>query len=377
MPTHPTAFTIGVEEEYQIIDPITRALSSSAEYLVPQLQSSLGERVQFEIHLAQIEVATAVCQSLADLRQELSLLRNSVITTAEQAGLQISSAGTHPFSTWHEQQFTPQPRYASLETNYQQLAREQSIFGCHVHIGIQDRSLALQTLNYIRGWISTLIALSANSPFWQGADTGYASYRTELWSRWPLAGLPFTFTSLAEFEDLAQSIVATGMMEDPSKIYWDIRPSLYYPTLEVRAMDVALTIDEAVMLAGLVRALVRTGYEQALAGEPLPVVRPELLRIAHWFAARYGLSDKLIDIEAKRAIPAAELVEKFLHYLRPALEANDDWSEISSLVDLQLRNGNGAQRQRAIYHQTASLEDVVDSAVAATKQGTLFAIHHP
>lgn len=371
MPTHVPTFTIGVEEEYQIIDPLTRALSSSAGHLVPLLQATLGERVQFEIHLSQIEIATSVCNSLVELRQELLYLRNSVIASAQQEGLLIAAAGTHPFSTWHDQQFTPQSRYMSLEQNYQQLAREQSIFGCHVHVGIDDRELALQTLNRVRNWVSTLIALSANSPFWLGADTGYASYRTEIWRRWPLAGLPATFVSPVEFEELVQTVVATGMVEDASKIYWDVRPSLYYPTLELRAMDVTLTIDEAVMMAGLVRALVRTCYEQALADEPFQVMRPELMNIAHWFAARYGLSDRLMNVITMRAIPASEQVANLLAFVRPALEANGDWYEIAQLVERQLMQGNGAMRQRAIYNRTGNLEDVVDCAVEETRCGSL------
>lgn len=373
MSIHVPALTIGVEEEYQIIDPRTRALSSSAERLVSQLQATLGKQVQFEIHLSQIEIATDICHSLADLRQELLLLRNTVISAAAQEGLAIASAGTHPFSMWHEQRVTPHSRYLDLEQSYQQLAREQSIFGCHVHIGIDDRELAVHTLNRVRNWISTLIALSANSPFWQGVDTGYASYRTEIWRRWPLSGLPLPFSSLSEFEDLTQSIVATGIVEDISKVYWDIRPSLHYPTLEIRAMDVMLTVDETVMMAGLVRALVRTCYEQACAQTPSSAPRPELLNIAHWFAARYGLSGKLINVDTMQAVPASEQVEHLLTFVRPALEASGDWSEVSSLVERQLQHGNGAMRQRDAFQRTGRLEDVVTCTTEETKQGYLAA----
>ena len=366
MTTHVLPFTVGVEEEYQIIDPCTYSLSSGAERLIPPLQESLGERVQFGMHLSQVEVTTDVCYSLAEVRRDLRSLRRAVIEAAREQNLLIASAATHPFAPWHEQLLTPHERYQNLEQRYRQLAHEQSIFGCHVHVGIDDRSLALQTLNRVRCWISPLVALSANSPFWQGVDTGYASFRTEVWRRWPLSGLPAPFSSPDEFRELTDTIVATGIVEDITKVYWDVRPSLHYPTLEIRAMDVATTIDESVMLAGLARALVRTCYEQVCDAVPFSTPRLEIFNIAHWFAARYGLSDMLMDMNTLRMVPAAQAIESFLTFLRPALEANGDWPIVYPLVQRQVRDGNGASRQREVFARNNQLSDVVAYVVEAT-----------
>ncbi len=363
-------FTIGVEEEYQIIDPATRELRSRAKHILPIAQKVLGEEVQPEAQLSQIEIGTPICRTLAEVRTALADRRREVIAAAKKDGNQIAAAGTHPFSHWEEQQLTPKDRYKSLERDYQQLTRELVIFGCHVHVGISSREAAIQVMNRARIWLAPLLALSANSPFWLGTDTGYASYRTEIWSRWPLSGVASIFESHAEYEDLVQALVATKSVEEATKIYWDVRLSERYPTIEFRIADVCMTVDEAVMVAGLVRALARTCYEQAMDDEPFVAARPELVRAAHWRAARYGLDADLIDIGTVAAIPAGELVEKFLTFVRPSLEDSGEWDEVSSIVYQTLQRGTGATRQREAYKRAGRLEDVVDSIVEETAKGT-------
>lgn len=363
-------FTVGVEEEYQIINARTRELHSRQEQIMPEAEERVGDSVTPELYLSQIEIGTPVCRTLADVRAEIVRLRREVIAAAENQGNHIAAAGTHPFSHWEDQQLTPKARYVGIEQDYQQLAREQLIFGCHVHIGIRDREAAIKVMNRARPWLAVLLALSANSPFWLGADTGYASFRTQLWRRWPMAGTPQIFASRAEYDELVEALVATESITDATKIYWDARPSARFETLEFRVTDVCMTVDEAVMVAGLAQALARTCYADALRDSSIEHARPELLRAAKWRAARYGLDADLIDVEEKRAVPALELVEKMLAFLRPVLEEHQEWDEIQALVRETCARGTGAARQRAAYAQASRYEDVVDLIVAETARGT-------
>jgi carboxylate-amine ligase len=363
-------FTVGVEEEYQIINARTRELHSRQEHILPEAQAAVGEQVTPELYLSQIEIGTPICRTLGEVRAEIVRLRREVIAAAANQGNRIAAAGTHPFSHWEDQQVTPKARYLGIEQEYQQLAREQLIFGCHVHIGINDRDAAIEMMNRSRPWLAVLLALSANSPFWLGADTGYASFRTEIWRRWPMAGTPHFFSSRAEYDQLVESLVATESITDGTKIYWDARPSARFETLEFRVTDVCMTVDEAVLIAGLVRALAYTCYVDAMRGAHFEHPRPELLRAAKWRAARYGLDADLIDVQGKRAVPASEAVEKLLAALRPALEEQQSWDEIQGLSHETLSRGNGATRQRAAYAQAGRHEDVVDLIVAETAKGT-------
>ncbi|HEY0079803.1 MAG TPA: carboxylate-amine ligase [Pyrinomonadaceae bacterium] len=364
-------FTIGVEEEYQIIHPETRELRSRQARILPQAEAVVGDQVQPELYLSQIEIGTPVCRTLADVRAQLVRLRGEVISAAERDGSRIAAAGTHPFSHWEDQQVTPKERYLGIAEDYAQLAREQLIFGCHVHVGIKDREAAIQVMNRTRGWLAPLLALAGNSPFWLGQDTGYASFRTEIWRRWPMAGTPHIFGSREEYDRLVECLVKTGSVTDGTKIYWDVRPSARFETLEFRVTDVCMTIDEAVMAAGLARALARTCYEQSKHdGEPFKHPRPELLRAAKWRAARYGLDEDLIDVSEGRAAPAREVIEKLLGFVRASLEEHGEWEEIEALVRATLARGNGAKRQREAYKLGGRLEDVVDLIVSETSRGT-------
>lgn len=362
-------FTIGVEEEYQIINPATRELCSRVEQILPIAQKALGEDVQPEVQQSQIEIGTPICRTLADVRSELVRMRGEVIAAAAKDGNQIAAAGTHPFSSWEEQQLVPKERYQGLMRDYQQLTRELIICGCHVHVGVSDRNTAISVMNRARVWLAPILALSASSPFWLGTDTGYASYRTEIWGRWPISGPPLIFESQAEYEALVEALIATKSVEEATKVYWDVRLSERFPTVEFRVTDVCMTVDEAVMVAGLTRALVRTCYEQAMHEEPFPAARHEVVRAAHWRAARYGLDTDLIDIGTLAAVPARDLVEKFLAFVRPSLEEYGEWDEVSSIVRETMQQGNGATRQREAYKRAGRLEDVVDLIVAETTKG--------
>lgn len=365
-------FTIGVEEEYQIIDPQTRELCGKAEQIIDRVRDNLAsdeqDVIQPEMYRSQVEIATTVCQSLSQVRQELTRCRQEVINAAEKTGKAIAAAGTHPFSDWREQQLTPKSRYQNLEAEFKQLIRELIIFGNHVHIGMSDRAIGLQIIDRVRIWLPVLLALSANSPFWLGEHTNYASFRTEMWTRLPMTGLPEPFENEQEYQTLVDDLVSAGAIRDASNIYWDIRLSDKFPTIEFRVTDVCMTVEEAVTITGLVRALVWTAYQEVINDVPSKRVRSEIMQAAHWCAARYGLTDKLIDVENKVQRNASELIDRFLDYLSPALKEFGDWETISASVQKILEQGNGAQRQLVIYQKNQNFNEVVDYIVQQTKK---------
>ncbi|GHO86331.1 carboxylate-amine ligase [Dictyobacter formicarum] len=370
MPKDTTGFTMGIEEEYLIVDPQTREQDSAAARVLPRAQRVLGEQIQPELQLSQVESTSPVCHTLAEIRQSLIQQRRSLIEATAAINKKLAASATHPFSHWSGQRVHPKERYQSLLHEFQQLAREQGIQGCHVHVGPPGQALAA-IFSRLRSWLTPLLALSANSPFWLGEDSGYASFRTEVWMRWPLSGPPPAFASLEEYRELVQSLVAVKGIEDATKIYWDLRLSERYPTIECRVADVCLTIDEAVMIAGLTRALVRACYEQSLLDAPFPIVHQDLLRASHWRAARYGLEGDLVDVNTREIIPAPELVERLMTFVRPALEADGDWDEVSGLVRQTLQQGNGACRQRAVYQRTGDMHALVDFIINETARGVL------
>src|SRR5919107_4118008 len=363
-------YTLGVEEEYQIVDPKTRGLLARRGHAVQQrAQRTLGEEAMPELLTSQVEAISPICHTLAEVRAEILRLRREVNEAAAEEGGRIAAASTHPFSHWREQRTTPKGRYKSVMESYRRLAQEEVVFGFHVHVGLSDREAAVGVMNRLRVWLAPMLALSANSPFWLGDDTGYASYRTQVWGRLPASGPPGYFESRAEHDALVETLVASGVAADPTKIYWDARLPEKVETVEIRVMDVCSRIDEAVTMAGLARALVRTCYEQAEREEPYQKTRLELLRAAHWLASRDGLDAKLVDMKSEHAVPAREMIEKLLAFARPALEEAGDGEEVSTLVRETLQWGNGADRQRRVYEQAGRLEDVVDMLIEETELG--------
>ena len=363
-------YSLGVEEEYQVVDAESRGLDPRGGPVLERAQQALGEQVVPELRASQIEAVTSVCLTLTEVRAELVRLRRRVSGAAYEEGCRIVAASTHPFSDWQEQPITSDERYRRLVESYKRLIYQQLAFGFHVHVGLDDREAALEVMNHLRVWLAPLLALSANSPFWLGEDTGYASYRTQVWGRLPAAGPPGPFASLAEHDVLIEALVETGGVLDAASVYWDVRLPDKLDTVEIRVADVPSRVDEAVMLAGLCRALVRACHERVRRGEPYPEARPELLRISHWNASRYGLDGDLVDVEARRLLPAHEMMEKMLLFARPALEEQGDYEEISSLLGDTLKKGNGARRQRRAYERTGRLEGVVDALIEETVQGT-------
>ncbi|WP_329286692.1 carboxylate-amine ligase [Streptomyces sp. NBC_00691] len=340
--------TLGVEEEYLLVDPATGVPTPAAKDV--RRAAGLGPfaegaEIQDELLQAQIEVATPVCWSLDEVGGHLLRLRHAVASAAEASGCRVAATGAAPVRGGTPIPVTPTPRYLRMEGEARQLADEQLICGMHVHVGVPDPETGVAVLNRIRGRLPTLLAMSANSPLWDGRDTGFASWRTIVFGRWPVSGVPPHFDGLCDYESRLQALVDSGAIADRGQVYWQARLSDRYPTIEVRCLDVQLRADDAVMLAGIVRALVTTAIAEEKAGLPLPVAAPELTQAANWHAARHGLDGTLLD-PLGRPHPGGEALHALLRSITPALEEAGDLRGVSGLVHRLLRVGNPAHRQR-------------------------------
>lgn len=342
--------TIGVEEEYLLLDPVTGLpvpYADKVRMAADLARLTGGQEVQCELLQAQVEIATPVCTGLEEVGGHLLRLRHAMVAAAEAHGCRIGATGTPPLrDLGQDVPVTDHARYRAMLVQAPQLVVEQLVNGMHVHVGVPSRDAGVQVLNRLRPWLPTLTAMSANSPLWDGRDTGFASWRTLIFSRWPVAGLPPHFRDLEDYEQRVQCLQACGLISDTGQLYWQARLSERYPTVEVRCLDVQLRADEAVMLAGVVRALVETALAEAEAGVPVPDIAPEFLQAAMWHAARHGLSDTLID-PSGTVHRAGDMLCRLLRHIGPALDASGDTREVGSLVHRLLQQGTGADRQRA------------------------------
>ncbi|MEU9984200.1 glutamate--cysteine ligase [Streptomyces sp. NPDC050856] len=358
--------TMGAEEEYLLVDPASRLLSAEAGQVVAEAARALGDRVTTELTRYQVEARTDPHTSLAAFGEQVRSMRTSVARAAANRGLRIVSSGTPVLGQSHPPPLTADPRYARSAAMFRALDDEQSACACHIHVGVPDLATALQVSNHLRPCIPVLIALAANSPYWDGRDTGYASWRTPLWGRWPVAGPPPYFASPAHFESLVADLISTGSVLDRGGLYWDIRPSHHVPTLEFRVPDATATADETVLLAGVVRAMVATALRAIEAGEPAFRPGPEMLRAACWRAARDGLTGAGIDLATGRLSPAVTQVDQLLARLRPALRQHGDTDVVHAIWSRLRAEGGGADRQRAAHRRRASLTGVVDHLIETT-----------
>lgn len=342
--------TLGVEEEYLLIDavsglPVARAEKVRAAMGVERVAAH--QEVQPELLQAQVEVATPVCGTLEEAGGHLLRLRHAVGTAAETLGCRFAACGTPPLRDGHHPAaVTEVARYQAMRTQAPQLVAEQLINGMHVHVAVPSREAGVQVLNRIRVWLPTLTAMSANSPLWDGHDTGFASWRTVIFGRWPVTGVPPHFLDEADYNRRVHRLLESGLIADTGQLYWQARLSERYPTIEVRCLDVQLRVDDAVMLAGLVRALVETALTAATSGAPAPDCDPELLQAGMWHAARHGLSDTLIDPAGSRC-RTGDVLFRLLRVVAPALDASGDTRQVTALVHRLRRDGTGADRQRA------------------------------
>lgn len=363
---HPESVAVGVEEEFHAVDLATRRLTAQAGSLVEQLPA---ESFSFELQRSVLEANSRPHVRLADLAADIAALRRAAITVAQPQGLGIVAAGTVPIADLDTLKITPDPRYEHMQGEYRMLVREQLICGAQVHVDVLDRELAVAVVHRVAPWLPALLALSASSPFWLGTDTGYASYRTLIWRRWPTTGSPGLFASAAEYDQTVADLVRSEVITDPGMIYFDVRLSDHLPTVELRICDACPRLDDVVLLAGLFRALVIRESGAALAGRAPPAVRPELLEAATWRAAQSGLEGNLVDPVAATPVPAHQLIGQLLAELRPALESTGDWGLVADLAESALSRGSSAARQRAA-HGGGGLAKVVDTLLAETRTGT-------
>ncbi|MBD0323164.1 MAG: glutamate--cysteine ligase, partial [Aldersonia sp.] len=355
---------VGVEEEFHLIDAVTRRLTSRAPELLTQLPDDVYVE---ELQRCVVETNSGVHGELDKLRADLVTHRRILREAAEELGMGVVAAGAVPLAVPAEMEVTETPRYRRMLADYQLLAREQLICGTQVHVELPDRDEAVRAAIRVAPYLPIFLALSASSPFWSdGSDTGYASARTLVWQRWPTSGpAPFA-SSAAEYDAAIAALVASGVISDPGMVYYDVRPSAKLPTLELRVCDSCPSVDTIVLVAGLFRALVDREVAHCRSGDPLPNISPTLVRAAIWRAARSGLEGDLVDVENPRPHPAAEIVQRFVEGLRPQLDATGDWEEISALTERALELGSSASRQRRALRRRGKLTDVVDLLMEET-----------
>ncbi|MGB5382667.1 MAG: carboxylate-amine ligase, partial [Lutimonas sp.] len=281
-------FTLGIEEEYQVIDPVSRELISHDQQIVIEAAKVLDEQVKAEMHQAVVEVGTNICKNISEARTEITYLRKSISDIAKGLGFRIGAAGTHPFSEWQKQLITPNPRYDEIVNELQDTARSNLIFGLHVHVGIDDKALALHLTNAMRYFLPHLFALSTNSPFWEGRNTGFKSFRSKVFDKFPRTGIPGVFDNLADYENYVNLLVKTKCIDNPKKIWWDIRVHPFFPTLEVRICDAQMTIDETISIAALIQAIVVKLYRLKLQNLNFITYHRALINENKWRASRYG-----------------------------------------------------------------------------------------
>jgi carboxylate-amine ligase len=357
--------TIGVEEEYHLVDERTWRLAD-VPGVVDSARALLGDDAQSEISTSQLEVATPVCRSLADVREHLARLRRGADAAAREHGARLLAAGTAPTGVWTDQRLTPGTRYRELLDRWGLLAQQQLIAATHVHVHVADPDLLVRVLDRLRPDLPVLLALSGSSPFWEGVDTGYASYRTQWFGRFPVTGPAELLGDRAGYDAVVADLVATGMVRDASHLYWDARPSTRFPTLEVRVADTCPRLDDVVLQAGLTRSLVRVAAAEAVRDAPFPQPRPELVRAARWRAARDGLEGALLDLRAGGSAPAAEVVGRMLARAREDLEQAGEWEQVHALAQDALQRGTSAARQRAVHATSGDVDDVVRALVTET-----------
>jgi carboxylate-amine ligase len=366
----PPSLTLGVEEEYQIIDPKTRELQSYITQMLMEDHRVLTQ-VKPELHQSIVEVGTVVCQTPAEVREELVQLRRGVMELAARKGLRIAAAGTHPIANWVTQEITPLAHYADVRENMQQLAEQLLIFGTHVHIGIEDREFLIDAANVARYVLPHILCLSTSSPFWMGRKTGLKSYRSVIFRSFPRSGVPRVMNSWRDYESYVETLVLTGSIPNGSKIWWDVRPHWKYPTLEFRICDVCTRVDEAVCIAAILQALIAKLWKMRRDNTTFRIYSADLIDENKWRAVRYGLDGKLIDFGKQRELPARDLIRELVEWF-----IGDMVDELGTRKEVEytykiLAEGSSADRQLAVYEKTGDLNAVVDHLIAESEEGVI------
>ena len=362
------SFTLGIEEEFQVIDPQTRELKSHIQEMFAEGEKRLKDEIKREMHEAVIEVGTPICRDVTHARREVIRLRGEIIRLARESGLRIAAAGTHPISHWSNVPITNAERYNQIVYDLQMVARANLIFGLHVHVAVEDNDTRIDIMNAARYFLPHIFALSVNSPFWGGTNTGWKSYRAKVFERFPRTGLPDYFRSWSDYDEYVQLLVKTGCIDNGKKIWWDVRPHAFFPTLEYRICDVPMRVDETICFAALFQAVTVKLWKLHSSNLTWRVYRQALLNENKQRAARFGTDANLIDFSKKTEVPFGLLLDELLEFI------DDVVDELGSRKDVEyareiLRHRTGADRQLRVFEEKKDLRAVVDYIISETEHG--------
>ncbi len=366
------SFTLGIEEEFQVIDPNTRELRSHIAEMFAEGEKRLKDEIKREMHEAVIEVGTPICQNVSEARQQVTRLRGEIIRLTRENGLRIAAAGTHPISHWASVPITSAARYDRIVYDLQMVARANLIFGLHVHVAVEDNETRIAIMNAARYFLPHVFALSVNSPFWCGQNTGWKSYRAKVFERFPRTGLPDFFRSWSEFDEWVQLLVRTGAIDNGKKIWWDVRPHAFFPTLEYRICDVPMRIEETICIAALFQAITVKLWKIHKSNMTWRTYRRSLINENKQRAARWGVTGNLIDFGKGTEVPFGALLDELLEFIDDVVDELGSRNEVNYAREI-MRHGTGADRQLRVYEETKDLKAVVDYIISETEHGTTLA----
>jgi glutamate---cysteine ligase / carboxylate-amine ligase len=360
-------FTLGIEEEFQIVDPHTRELRSHVSEILEEGKTLLGEQVKPEMIQSMIEVGTGICKDINEARTDITNLRGILSGLVRKKGLEIVAAGTHPFSHWQDQKIFENARYELIVEENQMIARSLLTFGLHVHVGVTDPERRIQIMNGVRYSLPHVLALSTSSPFWLGVHTGLKSYRSEVFTRFPRTGIPDHFESYSSFQSYVTLLIETGCIDDGKKIYWDVRPHPFFPTLEFRICDIPTRVDDTIAIAALFQALV--AKVNKVLDQNLNFRRHHKMLIEEnkWRAVRYGLDGKMIDFGKGKEVPVRDLIRELLEFVDDVIDDLGSRKEIEHIYTI-LERGTSADEQLRVWRETGDVKAVVDRLIEVTME---------
>ena len=360
-------FTLGIEEEFQIVDPQTRELRSHVTEFLDEGKMILGEQIKPEMIQSMIEVGTGICKNIQEARADISRLRGIISMLARKKGLEIVAASTHPISRWQDQKIFDDERYEVLVQELQSVARSLLIFGLHVHVGMADRERGIHIMNAARYFLPHVLALTTSSPFWMGLNTGLKSYRSEVFKQFPRTDIPDHFDSYSSFDRYVQLLVKTKCIDDGKKIWWDVRPHPFFPTLEFRVCDIPTRVDDTIAIAALFQAIVAKLNKLIDKNLGFRLYRRILLQENKWRAVRWGLDGKMIDFGKQKEVPVRDLILELLEFVDDVLDDLGSRKEVEHIHTI-LERGTSADEQLQVYRETNDLRAVVDRLIERTME---------
>lgn len=352
-------FTLGVEEEYMVIDPVTRELKSHEQKIVQEGQKVIKDKVKAEMHQAVVEVGTDICQDVDEAFMDVATLRKTISGIADELGLWMGASGTHPFSHWESQLITDHARYSEIVNELQEAARSNLIFGLHVHVGMENREMAIHIANSARYFIPHIYALSTNSPFWEGRLTGYKSFRTKVFDKFPRTGIPDYFESIEAYDNYVKLLVKTNCIDNAKKIWWDLRVHPFFNTVEFRICDIPMTVQETITIAALFQGICAKLYKLRMQNMNYMMYSRALINENKWRASRYGIDGSMIDFGKESEVNTRILIYELLDFIDDVVPHLGSKHTVNN-VHKMLEQGTGADRQLKVFEQTQSLVDVVD-----------------